>query len=108
MTHLNSLLPQFQMAAHRLQRELIGFEHLAGALLAYAQQKPGFDPNALNDLAQHWMRSGAFAPDDPALEPFERLEAMLRSHQGSPVLAEYLPKEQQRGFPYPPVLRPVK
>lgn len=108
MTHLNSLVPQLEMAAQRLRRELIGFEHLAGALLAYAQQLPGFEPQALNDLAQHWLRSGAFALDDPALEPFERLEAVLRSQQGSPVRSDSLPKEQQRGFPYPPLLRSVR
>ncbi|WP_147476778.1 hypothetical protein [Vandammella animalimorsus] len=95
-------------ATRRLERELVGFEHLAGALLAYAQGLQGYDPRALNDLAQHWLRSGEFALDDPALEPFERLEAVLRSQLGEPVLAAELPKEQQRGFPYPPLLRRVK
>lgn len=108
LAQLQRLLPQLQAAAQRLQRELVGFEHLVGALLAYAQQQPGYDSHGLNDLAQHWMRSGAFALDDPALEPFERLEAVLRSQQGQPVRLDSLPREQRRGFPYPPLLRPVQ
>lgn len=108
MRHLRSLLPGLEMAAHRLQRELVGFEHLAGALLAYAQMRPGYDPEALDELAQYWMRSGVFAADDPALEPFERLEAVLRSQRGCPVDASSLAKEQRRGFPYPPLLRQVE
>lgn len=58
MSQLHAALSALQQATTRLERELVGFEHLAGALLAYAQQQPGFDPVALNDLAQHWMRSG--------------------------------------------------
>lgn len=91
----------------RVERELVGFEHLAGALLAYARGLPGYDPQALHHLAQYWLRSGEWSPDDPALDPFERLEAVLRSEQGHPVDARRLPKELQRGFPSPPTLRPV-
>lgn len=108
MSQLHAALSALQQATTRLERELVGFEHLAGALLAYAQQQPGFDPVALNDLAQHWMRSGEWSLDDPALAPFERLEAVLRSRQDSPVRTDSLPIEQRRGFPYPPLLRPVK
>ena len=102
---LRSLVAGMQEVAHQVERELVGFEHLVGCVLAYAQTLPGYDPAALLDLATHPLRAGEWSLDDPALSPFERLEAVLRSQQGSPVLAQHLPREARRGFPYPTMLR---
>ncbi|MCO1336239.1 hypothetical protein MO867_18060 [Microbulbifer sp. OS29] len=84
------------------ERQIEGLEHLVGLLLAYVQYQPNYSPEDLQalmnaQLVEHMARDA----HDPFLDPFERIEAMLRCHEGQPVHPDDQPTEFYRGFPMP-------
>ena len=84
------------------ERDRQGLEWLVGLLLQQLQGMPGYsDEHLLEAVVQGYGELAEHDPADPAIEPYVRLEVMLRSRLGEPVDASCLPRGLQAGYPAP-------
>lgn len=91
--------------AESLRRELAGYDLAMGVALSHLRGFAGFDPDRLlAELTAAYAELAEHDPEDPALTPLVRLEAMLRSQMGMPIESECLPKSERRGYSHTPQL----